>query len=76
MEEINYHYQQWLQYYNYERTHSGLWLRGLTPAQKLASNLLFSQTLTILNYPQKVTGTLQQYTTCKDLNLVLYLLPT
>jgi len=64
MDEINCKYQQWLDYYNYDRKHTGLGMNGLKPAQKLASNLLFSTALT-LKYEsnEKVTGTLQQYKT-------------
>jgi len=36
-------------------------MNKLTPAQKIAETLLFSTSNRIIYYPQKVTGTLQQY---------------
>jgi transposase InsO family protein len=58
---INLKYKLWLYYYNYKRKHSGYKMNKLTPAQKIASTLLLSTTMNVLYYPQKVTGTLQQY---------------
>jgi IS30 family transposase len=61
METLNYKYHNWLNYYNYERKHGGYKMDRMTPAQKLASTLLFETSNTLINYPQKVTGILQQY---------------
>ena len=60
---INLKYNLWLNHYNYERKHQGYKMNNLAPAQKIASTLLFRQTNEVLYYPQKVTGTLQQYIT-------------
>jgi hypothetical protein len=59
IEEINYQLQHWVFEYNYKRKHKGFGMNGLTPAQKIASTrfLLINRVI----YPQKVTGTLQQY---------------
>ena len=53
----------WQHYYNYERRHGGYKMNRLTPAQKIAQTLLYSLSLQLSNdsYPQKVTGTVQQY---------------
>lgn len=61
LEAINYKYRLWLYHYNYERRHSGYGMHNLTPAQKIASVLLKLSVNTLIAYPQKVTGTLQQY---------------
>lgn len=34
-EELNYHLQLYLHYYNYKKKHRWLWMNGTTPAQKL-----------------------------------------
>lgn len=57
IETVRYRLALWVQHYNNERRHTGLGMNGLTPAQKVASVYL-SRTI---NYPQMVTGTLQQY---------------
>ena len=63
LETLNYKYSQWLTYYNYRRRHSGLGMNRLTPAQKITQTLLKATANTIIiSNPQKVTGTLQQYT--------------
>lgn len=62
---INLKYALWLKHYNYERKHQGYKMNNLTPAQKIASTLLFKQTNDIIYYPQRVTGTLQQYNLCQ-----------
>ena len=61
IETLNYKYHLWLNYYNYERRHGGYKMNRMTPAQKIASTLLFSTSNTLIYYPQKVTGMLQQY---------------
>lgn len=61
IENLNYKYGNWLNYYNYERRHGGYKMNRMTPAQKLASTLLYETSNTLINYPQKVTGILQQY---------------
>lgn len=62
---INLKYKLWLHYYNYKRKHSGYKMNKLTPAQKIASTLLLSTSMNVIYYPQKVTGTLQQYKGCQ-----------
>ena len=62
LETLNYKYTLWLNYYNYERRHGGYKMNRMTPAQKIVSTLLFETSNTLIYYPQKVTGTLQQYT--------------
>lgn len=61
LETLNYKYALWLNYYNYERKHSGYGMNRMTPAQKIASTLLFETSNTLIIYPQKVTGMLQQH---------------
>lgn len=63
LETLNYKYWQWLKYYNYERRHGGYGMDRQTPAQKISSTLFLTTTLILNNYPQKVTGILQQYIT-------------
>jgi transposase InsO family protein len=58
---LNYKYGQWLSEYNYYRRHGGFGMQRLTPAQKIAVTLTETMTAQIIAYPQKVTGTLQQY---------------
>lgn len=58
LEELNYHFQLWLKYYNYHRKHGGYGMNRLTPAEKLAQTYLG---LLGQADPQKVTGILQQY---------------
>ena len=58
---LNYKYALWLNYYNYERRHGGYKMNRMTPAQKIAATLLFETSNTLIHYPQKVTGILQQY---------------
>lgn len=65
LETINYKYRLWLHHYNYNRRHSGYGMNRLTPAQKIAVTLLQSTANTLIAYPQKVTGTLQQYISCQ-----------
>jgi transposase InsO family protein len=50
---------QWLSYYNTKRRHSGYGMNRMTPQQKIAITLF--ESLNNINYPQKVTLTLQQY---------------
>lgn len=61
MDILNYKYSLWLNYYNYQRRHGGYGMNRMTPAQKIASTLLFETSNTLINYPQKVTGIQQQY---------------
>lgn len=61
METINFKYKLWLNYYNYKRRHGGYGMNRLTPVQKIASTMLYSTSNTLIHYPQKVTGILQQY---------------
>jgi len=58
LEAIKLKYFLWERYYNTQRRHSGLGMKGLTPQEKIANTLLLSLTNV---YPQKVTSTLQQY---------------
>lgn len=64
MEEINYQYTQWLEYYNTKRRHGGFGMNRMTPAEKIASTLLQTLINTYITYPQKVTCTLQQHNSC------------
>ena len=61
LEILNYKYALWLTHYNYRRRHRGLGMNGLTPAQKLARTRLQGAVNILILNPQKVTGTLQQY---------------
>ena len=61
LETLNYKYTLWLNYYNYQRRHGGYGMNRMTPAQKIASTLLFETSNILIIYPQKVTGMLQQY---------------
>jgi len=63
LETLNYKYARWLPHYNYYRRHRGLGMKGLTPAQKLTITMFQGTVNTLIINPQKVTGTLQQYTT-------------
>ena len=62
MDTLNYKYRLWLNYYNHQRRHGGYKMNRMTPSQKIASTMLFNTSNTLIYYPQKVTGTLQQYT--------------
>jgi transposase InsO family protein len=72
LEVINYKYRLWLHHYNYERRHSGYGMHSLTPVQKITTVLLQSTANTLITYPQKVTGTLQQYKTCTSPGKMVY----
>jgi len=61
IEIMQYKYNQWQNYYNTERKHGGYGMNRMTPQEKIASTLFLS--LININYPQKVTLTLQQYKT-------------
>lgn len=61
LETINYKLTLWLHHYNYTRPHTGYGMHGLTPSQKIARTLQQALANTIIAYPQKVTGSLQQY---------------
>lgn len=61
MEMINYRLGQWLEYYNYQRKHTGYGMHRMTPAQKIAATMLEASAIQYVFYPHKVTGTLQQY---------------
>jgi hypothetical protein len=43
LDELKYRNQLRLQYYNNKRKHTGLWMNGLTPLQKLLRYLYCSQ---------------------------------
>ena len=58
---INYKYALWQHYYNMKRKHYGYGMNGLTPQQKLIQATLQTMANQIINYPGKVTLTLQQY---------------
>lgn len=60
IEMMQYKYNQWQNYYNTKRKHGGYGMNRMTPQEKIASTLFLS--LSNINYPQKVTLTLQQYT--------------
>ncbi|MFH1822217.1 MAG: integrase core domain-containing protein [Patescibacteria group bacterium] len=62
IETMQYKYNQWQNYYNTRRRHGGYGMNRMTPQQKIASTLFLS--LNNINYPQKVTLTLQQYIFC------------
>lgn len=51
---------QYLNYYNTQRKHSGYDMNQMTPQLKIASTL-FNSLNNFISYPQKVTLTLQQY---------------
>jgi len=59
---INYKYRLWQGHYNSKRKHSGYGMDGLTPEQKLIQATVQGMANHIINYPGKVTLTLQQYT--------------
>ena len=61
-ELMQYKLNMWLNHYNTKRRHGGFGMNRLTPQQKIAKTLFLS--LNNLNYPQKVTLTLQQYINC------------
>lgn len=63
LEVLNYKYALWLKHYNYQRRHRGLGMNGLTPVQKLTMAMFQGTVNTLIINPQKVTGTLQYYTT-------------
>jgi len=56
---MQYKLNLWLHHYNYQRRHGGYKMNRMTPAQKIASTSI--QLLSRTNYPQEVTGTVQQY---------------
>jgi len=58
-ELLQYKLNQWIDYYNTKRRHGGYGMNRMTPYQKIASTLFLS--LNNINYPQKVTLTMQQY---------------
>ena len=59
-EVLQYKLNLWIGHYNYNRKHTGFGMNKLTPAQKIAN----TYKLSLANhYPQRVTGTLQQYKT-------------
>ena len=62
IEVMQYKYTLWQNHYNTQRKHSGYGMNKMTPQLKITSTLFNS--LYTINYPQKVTLTLQQYTTC------------
>jgi transposase InsO family protein len=59
MEFMEYKYNLWQNHYNTKRRHGGYGMNRMTPQEKIASTLFLS--LNNINYPQKVTLTLQQY---------------
>jgi len=59
MELMQYKYNHWQNYYNTKRRHGGYGMNRMTPYQKIASTLFLS--LNNINYPRKVTLTMQQY---------------
>ena len=59
LELMQYKYNQWQHYYNIQRRHGGYGMNRMTPYEKIASTLFLS--LNNINYPQKVTLTMQQY---------------
>jgi IS30 family transposase len=61
---INYKYALWQGYYNTKRKHSGYGMNQLTPQQKLIQATYQGMANYIINHPQKVTLTLQQYIVC------------
>ena len=71
IETIEYKYQQWLHYYNTQRRHGGYGMNRMTPQQKIASTLFYSLSNINLTIPQKVTLTMQQYTSCKKVTKVV-----
>ena len=56
---IQFKLNQYLNYYNTKRKHSGYGMNRMTPQLKITSTLFNS--LNFISYPQKVTLTLQQY---------------
>lgn len=56
--DLQYKLVQWLNIYNTKRRHGGYGMNRMTPQQKIVATLL--NNLSFI-YPQKVTGTLQQY---------------
>jgi transposase InsO family protein len=65
MEVMQYKYNLWQNHYNTRRKHSGYGMNRMTPQLKITSTLFNS--LNVINYPQKVTLTLQQYNSCQSL---------
>lgn len=59
LECMQYKYNQWQNYYNTKRRHGGYGMNRMTPQEKIVSTLFLS--LNNINYPQKVTLTMQQY---------------
>lgn len=59
---LNYKYSLWLNWYNYQRGHTGYKMNKMNPAQKIASCYLMLLANNLLEN-KKVTGTLQQNTT-------------
>jgi transposase len=66
---LQYKLAQWLHHYNTKRRHGGYGMYRMTPQQKIATTLLTNLSLI---YPQKVTGTLQQYTCVLYVTNLLY----
>ena len=56
LDELNYRLKLWLNYYNFQKRHSGLHMHRLTPAQKV---LYSSFQKPLQAHLQNVTGTLQ-----------------
>ena len=63
IETLNYKYSLWLNWYNYERSHTGYKMNKMSPAQKIASCYLMLLANRLLEN-KKVTGTLQQNKHC------------
>lgn len=59
LETLNYKYQHWLNWYNYERKHRGLKMNKMSPAQKIALCYMMLLANRLLEN-QKVTLSLQQ----------------
>ena len=59
IETLNYQYSLWLNWYNYERSHSGYKMEKMSPAQKVATCYVMLLANCLLEN-KKVTGTLQQ----------------
>ena len=67
-EVLQYKLNLWLDEYNTRRRHGGYGMNRMTPVQKLASTMLQS---VAFNYPHNVTLSLQQYTFCLYLQIVV-----
>jgi transposase InsO family protein len=68
-ETIQYKLNMWLNHYNTKRRHGGFGMNRMTPQQKITTTLF--ESLNNINYPQKVTLTLQQYNFVSFINFVL-----